>query len=108
MASIRGMVQVSGTTYRIEARPSAHAVVRILDDRCVGFFTSSPKLAVLTSELAGEELSEVARTALRAGLLPWSPRPRASAGARRNLRAPRRDRAIGIVSRVLLLVWPAL
>jgi hypothetical protein len=98
------MVQVSGTTYRIEARPSAHAVVRILDDRCVGFFTSSPKLAVLRSELAGEELSEVARTALRAGLLPWS--PRASAGARRNIRAPQRD--TGIVSRLLLLVWPAL
>jgi hypothetical protein len=108
MARIRGMVQVSGTTYRIETLANQHAVVRIRDHRRIGAFASSPKLMVLESEVAHHELANVATAAALAGLLPWSTERAAPVTAPSRRAAGSGRRTVAGVSRFLLLLWPAL
>jgi hypothetical protein len=72
MANKRGMIQVAGTTYRIQPAFEYHEVIRISDDRKVGAFQHRPALRVLEAEIAAADLLHVARAALRSGRLPWA------------------------------------
>jgi hypothetical protein len=69
----KGMVQVSGTTYRIVRAGSAHQVFRVADDRFVGSFTFGPALSLLECRIDAESLRAVARQALRSSRLDWRP-----------------------------------
>lgn len=70
MATKQCMIQVAGTTYRIQTESTRHLVFRVMDDRNVGVFEHRPALRVLESEIAPVELREVAKAALRSGRLP--------------------------------------
>ena len=68
---VKGMVQVSGTTFRIVRLTRGHYdVVRILDDTRIGSFWCEPSLAVSESPHA-ELLREVARCAIQGGKCTW-------------------------------------
>jgi hypothetical protein len=71
MQSVKGMVQVSGVTFRIVRVARGHYdVVRILDDTRMGSFWSEPLFKV--SEGPQEELlREVARCAIQGGKTSW-------------------------------------
>lgn len=71
MQSVKGMVQVSGTTFRIVRVAHGHYdVVRILDDTRVGSFWSGPSFKV--SEGPNQELlREVALSAIHGGKTSW-------------------------------------
>lgn len=70
MATHLGMIQVSGTTYRIVADSELNHVFRVRDDRRVGAFRHRPSLEINDSAI-GAELRQVALVALRAGRLEW-------------------------------------
>jgi hypothetical protein len=70
----KGMVQVSGQTYRIVERALLNEVVRLSDDRLVGMFRHEPVLEVVNCEIPPEALLEVARHARRMGRLNWHAR----------------------------------
>ncbi len=76
MATNLGMIQVTGTTYRLLADAERHEVIRVSDDRTVGVFVHRPALQVVHSEVGCEALMAVARAALRAGRLGWEPAAR--------------------------------
>ena len=70
---VKGMVQIAGSTYRIE-RGEAHryAVIRIADDAQIGTFLSRPPFDV--SPTAGVEaglLREIARAAMKSAKTSW-------------------------------------
>ncbi len=71
MQSVKGMVQVSGATFRIVRVAHGHYdVVRILDDTRMGSFWSEPLFKV--SEGPHQELlREVARCAIQGGKTSW-------------------------------------
>ncbi len=97
----KGMVQVSGATYRIVQVGLEHRVFRLLDDRFVGSFRYARELAVLESPAGAELLANVARQALRASLVAWHPLH----GTRRAAAAWARD--ILVHFRALLFFWRA-
>jgi hypothetical protein len=74
VGSNKGMVQVSGQTYRIVERALLNEVVRLSDDRLVGMFRHERALEVVKCEIPPEALLEVARHALRMGRLNWRAR----------------------------------
>ena len=74
MMTSKGMVRVSGSTYRIVDRGDCHEVIRILDDRRVGSFRHGRRLEIINSEITRESLLEVATHALRSARLTWPPR----------------------------------
>ncbi|MEO8901172.1 MAG: hypothetical protein ABI488_05810 [Polyangiaceae bacterium] len=68
---VKGMVQVSGTTFRIVRTTRGHyEVFRILDDTRIGSFWCEPGLVVSESPDA-ELLREVARCAIQRGKCTW-------------------------------------
>jgi hypothetical protein len=69
----KGMVQVSGTTYRIVRVGAVHEVFRLADDRFVGSFSFSPALSLVECRIGHELLSAIARQALRSSRLDWRP-----------------------------------
>ena len=69
----KGMVQVSGATYRIVRVGAVHEVFRLADDGFVGSFSFSPALALVECRIGHELLSAVARQALRSSRLDWRP-----------------------------------
>src|SRR3954464_12433676 len=69
----KGMVQVSGTTYRIVHAGAVHEVFRLSDDGFVGSFAFSPALSLLECRIDAKILSAVARQALRSSRLDWHP-----------------------------------
>ncbi len=72
MQSVKGMVQVAGTTYRIVRTQSGrYEVIRILDDRRVGTFATEPKLQVLTSDIEFPIMMEIALSAVKKGKTSW-------------------------------------
>jgi hypothetical protein len=72
MQIIKGMVQVAGSTYRIErVRPSQYTVYRIKDDVAVGGFTSFPRLEVTSNHIELAAMREIARAAVQAGKTSW-------------------------------------
>jgi len=61
-------------TYRVVARAEFHDVFRLLDDRYVGTFQHEPELEVISLEIPGESLLELARQAVRSARLSWQPK----------------------------------
>lgn len=62
----RGMLQVKGTTYRIDrTEPHCYSVVRLLDDVEVGTFRTLPTLRIRTAQIDLTLLRDVVRAALR-------------------------------------------
>jgi hypothetical protein len=71
MQSVKGMVQVSGTTFRIVRVVHGHyEVIRILDDTRMGSFWSEPTFKVSDCEHQ-ELLREIARCAIQGGKTTW-------------------------------------
>lgn len=70
----KGMVQVSGTTYRIVERGRFYEVVRLFDDRMVGSFRCGMGIELLHSGISAETLREIVRDAQRSARLSWAPR----------------------------------
>ena len=72
MQSVKGMVQVDGSTYRIVRTAYAHYdVVRVLDDKTVGAFRSAPRVEVTTADIDAKLLREIARTAIQGAKTSW-------------------------------------
>ena len=71
MQSVKGMVQVSGRTFRIVRVDRGHyEVIRILDDTCIGSFWSDPTFQVAEGEHQ-DLVREVARCAIQGGKTSW-------------------------------------
>lgn len=71
MQSVKGMVQVSGVTFRIVRTTRGHyEVIRILDDTRMGSFWSEPMFKVSEGQHQ-ELLREVARCAIQGGKTSW-------------------------------------
>jgi hypothetical protein len=69
---VKGMVQVSGMTYRIERlKATLYQAVRIADDAPVGTFQSSPKLEVISSRVEQDLMYQIARAALLTAKTSW-------------------------------------
>ena len=103
------MIQVSGTTYRIQSWREQTQVFRLIDDRLVGAFLHRPSLRVIESELAHEQMLEIARAALRAARLPWSDPgliARASTASPEAI-GKRRKRPARTLPSLLVLLWPS-
>ena len=110
MTTKQCMIQVAGTTYRIEAESARHLVFRLSDDRNVGAFEHRPALRVLESEIAPVHLLEVAKAALRAGRLPWvrADQPRQQTVPERDYAAPTRRRsAARTLASLVVVLWPS-
>ena len=72
MQTVKGMVQVSGATYRIvRLGPGQYDVVRLLDDARVGTFRSFPRVEVLTSEIDPNLMRLIARAAVQGAKTSW-------------------------------------
>jgi hypothetical protein len=72
MHYVKGMVQVAGITYRITRVASGqYEVVRILDNRRVGTFSTEAKLRVTSHEVEWFIMMEVALSAVREGRTTW-------------------------------------
>jgi hypothetical protein len=71
MQSVKGMVQVSGRTFRIVRITRGHyEVIRILDDARIGAFRSTPTLSVCEGEHR-DLVREIARCAIQGGKTSW-------------------------------------
>lgn len=72
MQTVKGMVQVSGATYRIvRLGPGEYEVVRLLDDARVGTFRSFPRVEVLTSQIDATLMRLIARAAVQGAKTSW-------------------------------------
>jgi hypothetical protein len=71
MQSVKGMVQVAGTTFRIvRVGPGLYEVIRIADDARVGTFQTSP-FKVLTHDIEHELMREIALAAVHEAKTSW-------------------------------------
>ena len=73
---VKGMVQVSGVTYRIvRIERGMYDVVRILDDQRVGQFRTIPRVEVTAAEASTattpEAIAEIAKAAVKWGKTSW-------------------------------------
>jgi hypothetical protein len=69
---VKGMVQVSGVTYRIvRIERGMYDVVRILDDQRVGQFRTIPRVEVTAAEAPAETIAEIAKAAVKWGKTSW-------------------------------------
>lgn len=71
---VKGMVQVSGVTYRIvRIERGMYDVVRILDDQRVGQFRTIPRVEVTAAAADGsaETIAEIAKAAVKWGKTSW-------------------------------------
>lgn len=110
MANKQSMIQVAGTTYRIQAGTDRHWVFRICDDRMLGAFQHRAGLRVVESEVEPERLLDVAKAALRMGRLPWTRAElRSRAAVQRADHAARaRPRSTGrALTNLLMVLWPS-
>jgi hypothetical protein len=72
MQTVKGMVQVSGATYRIvRLGPGEYEVVRLLDDARVGTFRSFPRVEVLASQIDANLMRLIARAAVQGAKTSW-------------------------------------
>jgi hypothetical protein len=78
-STVKGMVQVSGVTYRIvRVRAGQYEIVRLLDDARVGEFALGARTEALCDGHAPALIREIARVALQGGRTSWLPRTRIS------------------------------
>lgn len=69
---VKGMVQVSGVTYRIvRVERGMYDVVRILDDQNVGRFRTIPRVEVTAAKDSAETIAEIAKAAVKWGKTSW-------------------------------------
>lgn len=69
---VKGMVQVSGVTYRIvRVERGMYDVVRILDDQNVGRFRTIPRVEVTSATASAETIAEIAKAAVKWGKTSW-------------------------------------
>ena len=69
---VKGMVQVSGCTYRlVRVGMGLYDVVRLLDDVQVGRFRTVPHTRVETTSLEVELMNEVVRAAIQGAKTSW-------------------------------------
>ena len=74
MQAVKGMVQVSGRTFRIVRIGRGHyEVIRILDDTRMGSFWSEPVFTVAEGPHQ-EVVREIARCAIQGGKTTWAGR----------------------------------
>jgi hypothetical protein len=72
MRSVKGMVLVSGGTYRItRIEAGCYDVWRILDDQRVGRFRVGPPLEVEPAGNEADLLREIARAAVQSARTSW-------------------------------------
>ncbi len=73
MSTVKGMVLVAGTTYRItRVAPGVYDVTHILDDERVGRFQAGPPLEVVEAHSIQESLlREIGRAAVQAAKTSW-------------------------------------
>ena len=74
MASVKGMVQVAGTTYRICRTSGHYEAIRILDDQRVGTFITQPKLSITSTSIEPPIMMEIALCAMKKGHTSWTGR----------------------------------
>lgn len=112
MGTSKGMVVVSGLTYRIVETQAGYEVVRLVDDRLFGSLGVGPAFAA-TDSASAETLAAIARVALREGKLRWleaaaPPSAQVSVALRRawrdleNVLGTAIDRAVALVRSL----WP--
>jgi hypothetical protein len=71
MQYVKGMVQVAGTTFRIErVGTGRYDVIRIVDDTRVGTFQTAP-VKVLAHHVDYELMREIALAAVHEGKTSW-------------------------------------
>jgi hypothetical protein len=69
---VKGMVQVSGVTYRIvRIERGMYDVVRILDDQRIGQFRTIPRVEVTGASAPAETIAEIAKAAVKWGKTSW-------------------------------------
>lgn len=69
---VKGMVQVSGSTYRVvRIGMGLYDVVRLLDDVPVGRFRTVPHTRIETTTLGLDLMSEVVRAAIQGAKTSW-------------------------------------
>jgi hypothetical protein len=70
--SVKGMVQVEGTTYRIvRIKRGQYKVVRVLDDVSVGVFSVGATFEMTPEGIDGELMREIARVAIQGAKTTW-------------------------------------
>jgi hypothetical protein len=69
----KGMVQFQGKTYRVaKVSRGRYEVIRLLDDRRIGTFESTPRLRVEPEGVEPAFLHELALTALKQAKVSWA------------------------------------
>ena len=69
---VKGMVQVSGATYRVvRVGMGVYDVVRLLDDVSVGRFRTLPHAQVESTTLDPELMNQVVRAAIQGAKTSW-------------------------------------
>ncbi len=69
---VKGMVQVSGATYRVvRVGMGIYDVVRLLDDAAVGRFRTLPHAQVESTNLEPELMNQVVRAAIQGAKTSW-------------------------------------
>ena len=72
MQVVKGMVQVSGVTYRIvRLKRGEYEVIRILDDARVGTFKNGPRVEMAAQAVAPELMREIVRAAIQGAKTSW-------------------------------------
>lgn len=78
MSCSMGMLQIFGTTYRIERSGNEYAIVRLLDDITIGSFRAAGgPIAVLRSGTSAPLVEHIAHAAVRHGRTVWKRPPAA-------------------------------
>ncbi len=69
---VKGMVQVSGSTYRVvRVGFGVYDVVRLLDDASVGRFLTVPQTRIEATSLEVEVMNEIMRAAIQGAKTSW-------------------------------------
>lgn len=72
MQTVKGMVQVFGTTYRVvRITPGTYDVVRLLDDAKVGQFRLGPPMEIRAQGIELDLMRKVAKAAVQQAKTTW-------------------------------------
>jgi len=72
MQTVKGMVQVSGATYRVvRMTPGSYEVVRLLDDAKVGAFRLGPPMEIRAQGIEVELMRKIAKAAVQQAKTTW-------------------------------------
>ncbi|HTQ03928.1 MAG TPA: hypothetical protein VMI54_08720 [Polyangiaceae bacterium] len=69
---VKGMVQVSGSTYRVvRVQFGTYDVIRLLDDSRVGRFHTVPSARIESTTIGEDLMNEIARAAIQGAKTSW-------------------------------------